>query len=85
MYIKIKQRDTIFRKTGKRKGRLLMKKSTHVHSSLIQNRQFRARIAHKECGYFNEVGRKCDFEITMLKVLIAEYRKMKIQNNWLTS
>ena len=36
-----------------------MTKSAHAHSALIQNRQFRARIARKECGkYFNEVGRK---------------------------
>ena len=35
-----------------------MKTSAHVHSSLIRNRQFRARIACKEFGYFIEVGSK---------------------------
>ena len=35
----------------------VMKKSAHAHSALIQNVQFRARIARKECGHFNEVGR----------------------------
>ena len=35
-----------------------MKKSAHAYSALIQSGQFRARIARKECGHFNEVGRK---------------------------
>ena len=35
-----------------------MIKSAYAHSALVQNRQFRARIAHKEYGHFNEVGRK---------------------------
>ena len=34
-----------------------MKKSAHAHSALIKSRQFRARIARKECGHFNEAGR----------------------------
>ena len=34
-----------------------MEKSAHAHSLLIQNRQFRARITRKDCGYFNEAGR----------------------------
>ena len=36
----------------------IMKKSAHVHSALVQNKQFRARIARKECGHLNEVRRK---------------------------
>ena len=35
-----------------------MKKSAHAHSALTQNRQFRARIARKARGHFNEMGRK---------------------------
>ena len=35
-----------------------MKKSAHAQSALIQNGQFRARIARKECGHFDEVRRK---------------------------
>ena len=38
-----------------------MQKSAHAHSALIQNGQFCARIARKECGHFNEVGRKLLF------------------------
>ena len=38
-----------------------MKKSAHAHSALIQNRQFHARIARKEWGHSNEVGRKINF------------------------
>ena len=34
-----------------------MKEFAHAHSSLIQNRQFRARIVRKECaGNFNQVA-----------------------------
>ena len=36
----------------------VMKKSAHAHLALIQSRQFRAHIARKKCGHFNEVGRK---------------------------
>ena len=47
---------------GERRGNSflqgVMKMSAHTHSALIQNRQFRARITRKECGHFNEVGRK---------------------------
>ena len=39
----------------------IMKKSAYAHSALIQNNQFRARIARKECGYFNEVGKNSIF------------------------
>ena len=35
-----------------------MKKSAHAQPSLIKKKQFHARNARKECGYFNEVGRK---------------------------
>ena len=35
-----------------------MKKFAHAHSAAIKNRQFRARIARKECSHFSEVGRK---------------------------
>ena len=38
-----------------------MKKSARAHSVLVQNRQFHARIARKECGYFNEDERKIHF------------------------
>ena len=38
-----------------------MKKAARAHSALIRNRQFRARIARKECDHFNEVGRKVFF------------------------
>ena len=34
-----------------------MEKSAHAHLALIQNKQFSARIARKECGHLNEVGR----------------------------
>ena len=36
----------------------VMKKAAHAYSALIQNRQFRALIARKKCGHFNEVERK---------------------------
>ena len=39
-------------------GSNVMKESAHAHSALIQNRQFRARIARKKYDYFNKVGRK---------------------------
>ena len=35
-----------------------MKKSAYTRSALIKNRQFRARVSGKQCGHFNEVGRK---------------------------
>ena len=38
-----------------------MKKSAYAHSASIQKNQFCFRIACKECGYFNEVGRKLTF------------------------
>ena len=38
-----------------------MKKSMHEHSALIQNGHFRARIARKECGHSNEVGKNSIF------------------------
>ena len=38
-----------------------MKKSPHAQLALVQNGQFRARIARKKCGYFNEIGRKYVF------------------------
>ena len=36
-----------------------------AHSALIENRQFGARIARKECGYSNEVGRNFFFSLHM--------------------
>ena len=36
----------------------VMKKCAHAHSSLIQKREFRALIARKKFGHFNEVARK---------------------------
>ena len=45
-----------------------MKKSAHTHSAFIQNRQFRARITHEECGYFDEVGRKTFFVLITLNI-----------------
>ena len=45
-----------------------MKESAHVHSALIKNRQFRARIAGKECGHFNEVGSKNIFSLFLENV-----------------
>ena len=36
----------------------VMKKCAHTHSELIQNRQFWACIARKECGQLHEVGKK---------------------------
>ena len=38
-----------------------MKKYAHAHSALIQSKQFRGRIARKECAHFNEVGRNAIF------------------------
>ena len=49
-----------------------MKKSAHAHSALIRKRQFRARIVCKECGRFNEVGRKQFF---LLHIWIIQYFK----------
>ena len=38
-----------------------MKKFAHTHSVTIQNKQFCAHTARKECGYSNEVGKKIHF------------------------
>ena len=35
-----------------------MKKFAHTHSALVQNRQFRTRIARKECSHFIESAEK---------------------------
>ena len=45
-----------------------MKKAVYTHSAFIQNRQFRARIARKECGHFNEVGRRDIFRTSSITV-----------------
>ena len=51
-----------------------MKKSAHAYSALVKNRQFRARIAHKECGHFKEVERKVYYSNSRLETLrIAVY------------
>ena len=42
-----------------------MKKSAHVHSALVQNMQFHARKARKECDHFDEVRRK-KFQVAIL-------------------
>ena len=47
-----------------------MKKSAHAYSALIQNTQFRACIARKECGHFNEVGRKSTLRYDGVKAAI---------------
>ena len=69
IYNTINQWDTIFavprQEQGERQGVIkaitpygVMKNSAHAHSVLIQNGQFRARIARKECSHFNEVRKK---------------------------
>ena len=40
-----------------------MNKFAHAHSVLISNKQFRARIARKEYGHFNEVGQKENYNL----------------------
>ena len=57
----INKYDTIFALLASLKNREkqgVMKKCAHAHSALIQNSHFDARIARKECGHFNKVGRK---------------------------
>ena len=59
-----------------------MKKSAHAYSASIQNKQFRTRIARKECGHFNEVGRKSmEFSNTLdrhIHICIWIYPESKI-------
>ena len=43
-----------------------MKKSAHAHSAMIQNRQFRARIARKDNSGENEISEKKALNIRFL-------------------
>ena len=52
-----------------------MKKFAPAHSALIQNRQFRARIACKECDHSNKVGRKNTIVCRSDKESIASVEK----------
>ena len=60
-----------------------MKQTAHAHTTSIYNRQFGARIARKDRGHFNEVGRKklylfCIFvKFIVLKMIVPppEYDK----------